>query len=117
MLIQPNRMISLGYGKFVRSDDVVGIEPIGEGRGPGRRAYVWVRGLQSPFVASRSEDALFNDLVRPTDEVSRARFQRSVLARVARVLDQIPGDYRRRLRETGGIDLDELAEEANKAIA
>jgi hypothetical protein len=117
MQIQPNRMVSLGYGKFVRSDDVVGIEPIGEGRGPGRRALVYVRGLPTPLIASRSEEALFNDLVRPASEVSRERFQRSVLARVAKVLDQVPGSYRRRLRESGGIDLDELAEEANKAIA
>ena len=33
MRIQPGQMISLGYDKFVRSDDVTAIEGIAEGRG------------------------------------------------------------------------------------
>jgi hypothetical protein len=115
--IQPDQMISLGYGKFVRGEEIVAIEPISENRGPGRRALVWVRGLSTPLTSSRSEDALLNDLVRPSHESSKVRYQRSVLERVARALDGVPGSYRRHLRESDGIDLDELAEEALKASA
>jgi hypothetical protein len=59
-------MVSLGYNKFVRSDDVTAVEPLTEGRGPGRRTLVWVRGLGNPIVASRSVAAIVNDLVNPT---------------------------------------------------
>ena len=66
MRIQSGRMVSLGYNKFVRSDDVTAVEPLTEGRGPGRRTLVWVRGLDDPIVASRSVAAIVNDLVNPT---------------------------------------------------
>jgi hypothetical protein len=117
MYIQPNQIISLGYGKFVRSDEVVSVEPITEGRGPGRRALVWVRGLPAPIVSSRSEEAVVADLVRPSDTQAKDQLQRSVLRRVARELDSIPADYRRRLRDRDGIDLDQLATEATRATA
>lgn len=70
MRMQSGRMVSLGYGKFVRSDDVSVVEPLTEGRGPGRRTLVWVRGLADPIVASRSVAAIVNDLTNPslTDE-------------------------------------------------
>ncbi len=59
-------MVSLGYSKFVRSEDVSAVEPVTEGRGPGRRSLVWVRGLTDPLVASRSVAAIVEDLTNPT---------------------------------------------------
>ena len=47
MRIQSGQLVSLGYGKFVRSDEVVAIEPIVEERGPGQRSMVWVKNLPS----------------------------------------------------------------------
>jgi hypothetical protein len=118
MRIQTDQIVSLGYGKFARGDEIVAIEPIVEGRGPGRRSLVWVRGLTSPLVSSRTEEALVNDMVRPSHDASlKARNQRFVLERVVKALDGVPGAYRRRLRETAGVDLDERAEDALKAIA
>jgi hypothetical protein len=117
MRIQTGQIISLGYGKYVRSDDVVAVEPITEGRGPRRRALVWVRGVESPLIASRSEGAIIDDLTTPAEEAFRTRQQRSVLQRVVKTLDEIPGAYRRRLRESDGIDLDGLAQEANRILA
>lgn len=55
-------MVPLGYGRFVRADDIVAVLPIEEGRGPGRRTYVHVAGLTVPIVASRSEDAILSDM-------------------------------------------------------
>jgi hypothetical protein len=55
-------MVSLGYGRFVRADDIVAVLPIEDGRGPGRRTYVHVAGLAGPIVASRSESAILADM-------------------------------------------------------
>ena len=62
MRIQTGKLIALGHGRYVRSEDVTAVEPVSEGRGPGRRALVWVRHLPDPFVASRSELAIVHDL-------------------------------------------------------
>jgi hypothetical protein len=46
-------MIFLGYGKYWRSDHIVGLLPIENGRGPGRRTEVYVATREEPVVASR----------------------------------------------------------------
>ena len=57
------RMISLGYGKFVKADRVYALVPIeSDERGDGRRTYVHVDGLDQPIVASRSERAILMDV-------------------------------------------------------
>jgi hypothetical protein len=57
------RMVSLGYGKFVRADRVFAVVPLEAGeRGEGRRTYVHVDGLTQPLVASRSERAILADV-------------------------------------------------------
>jgi hypothetical protein len=55
-------MVPLGYGRFVRADDIVAVLPIEEGRGRGRRTHVHVAGLAVPIVASRSEEAILADM-------------------------------------------------------
>jgi len=66
MRVQSGRLVSLGYSKYVRSDAVTAVEPLTEGRGPGRRTLVWVQGLADPIVASRSVSAVVGDLTNPT---------------------------------------------------
>ena len=57
------RLISLGYGKFVRADRVFALVPLEAAeRGEGRRTYVHVDGLDAPVVASRSERAILADV-------------------------------------------------------
>ena len=58
MRIQSDQLVSLGYGKYVRSDEVAAVEPITEGRGPGRRSLVWLRGVPEPLIASRAEGSI-----------------------------------------------------------
>ena len=48
MEIKAGRMISLGYGKFWRSDAIVGLMPIEEQRGPGQRTEVYTATLDGP---------------------------------------------------------------------
>jgi len=42
------------------------VEPVTEGRGPGRRSLVWVRGLEDPLVASRAVSSIVEALTNPT---------------------------------------------------
>jgi hypothetical protein len=55
-------MVRLGYGRFVRANEIVAVLPIEDGRGPRRRTYVHVAGLAQPIVASRSEEAILADM-------------------------------------------------------
>ena len=49
-------MVSLGFGKFARSDRIYALVPLGkEERGDGRRTRVWVEGIAEPVIASRTE--------------------------------------------------------------
>jgi hypothetical protein len=57
------RLVSLGYGKFVRADRIYALVPLDpKDRGEGRRTYVHVEGLTEPVVASRSERAILADV-------------------------------------------------------
>ena len=58
------RMVPLGYGKFVRADRIVMLQPLteDEGRGDGARTRVWVDGVADPVIASRSERAILEDM-------------------------------------------------------
>ncbi len=115
MRIQSGQLVSLGYGKHVRSDEVVAIEPITQDRGPGRRTLVWVRGLNEPLVASRSEGALVDDLVTPADQVARVTDMRTVLDKVSSSLGDVPQVLRRVLKEEAGVDVEALSAEADRA--
>ena len=41
MDVKRGRMVFLGYGKYWRSDRILGLMPIEEGRGPGQRLAPW----------------------------------------------------------------------------
>ncbi|MGE5397669.1 MAG: hypothetical protein ACM3MK_09090 [Chitinophagales bacterium] len=63
MDIRENIIVPLGYGKFVRSDKIIALDPIEDDRGPGRRTRVWVEDITSPFIASRTETAIFGSML------------------------------------------------------
>lgn len=57
------RMVSLGFGKFARSDRIYALEPLrGDERGGGRRTRVWIEGVAEPIVASRTERTILHDM-------------------------------------------------------
>ena len=80
MTLTTTGMVPLGYGKFVRADEIVALVPIEDGdRGDGRRTYVYTEGLHEPLVASRSEKAILADMDRALtspDAWRRRRFTR-----------------------------------------
>lgn len=116
MRVQSGQLVALGYGAYVRSDEVIAVQPITEDRGPGRRSLVWVRGIPEPLVASRAEGSVVDDLVTPADEAARMKAQRSVLRRVAGLLDGVSPGIRRVLAEETGTDIDELLADANRVL-
>jgi hypothetical protein len=58
-------MVPLGYGKYVRADQITAVVPIEPAqRGDGRRTYVYLETLPEALVASRSERAILTDMER-----------------------------------------------------
>jgi len=62
MDIKRDRMVFLGYGKYWRSDAIIGLMPIEEDRGPKRRTNVFVEGRAEPIIASRTEQSILEDM-------------------------------------------------------
>ncbi len=116
MRIQSGQLVALGYGRYVRSDDVVAIEPIVEGRGPGRRTLVHVRGVADPIIGSRAEGSIVDDLVTPADEATRMRSQRAALRNMLHALEGVSPGVRRVLGEETGVDFAALMDEASRVL-
>ena len=83
MDVKRGRMVFLGYGKYWRSDRILGLMPIdqGGGRGPGQRTNVFIEGQAEPIVASRTEQAILDDM-GATDDA----FQQEALRQATREL-------------------------------
>lgn len=102
MDIKPDQMISLGYGKYWRSDDVVGLMRIEEDRGPGRRTAVYTASLPEPIVASRSENAILQDMAdRDTIEMDEVR---ETLSDLLASFMEVPDVLKRTLSREAGLD-------------
>lgn len=106
MEIIRGRMVHLGYSKFWRSDDIVGLSPIEENRGPGRRTEVYVTGQPEPIVASRTERTILQDMVHLPAEEFEAEEARDLLRDLREDLADVPQVLRRLLLNEVGLDLD-----------
>ena len=106
MDIKPDRMISLGYGKYWRSDAIIGLRPIEDDRGPGRRTDVYTATLDEPIVASRSERAILQDMAVATDEEFRMQEARGILSELVDSLDDVPDVLRRMLGAEARFDVE-----------
>ena len=105
MEIIRGRMVHLGYGKFWRSDEVVGLSPIDEDRGPGRRTEVYVSGRPEPIVASRTERSILKDMVHVADGDFEAGEARDLLRDLVEDMADVPEVLRRLLMNEVGLDL------------
>jgi hypothetical protein len=106
--IQTSALVHLGFGKYVRSDQVTAVVPIEEERGPGRRTFVHLQGQTDPIVASRAEDTIVRDLVQEPHEVTQARQQQEILQDLLVDLGNVNATVRRISRDEGGLDLERL---------
>ena len=110
MDIKTGRMVYLGYGKYWRSDDIVGLHPIEEGRGPGRRTEVYVAGKAEAFIASRSERAILQEMVTAPDEIFRMEEARSVVGDLLDALQDLSPLLRRVLSNEGRFEVEKWEE-------
>jgi hypothetical protein len=110
MRIERGLMVPLGYGKYFRSESIVGLESIEEGRGPGQRTRVYIEHLPTPIVASRSEGAILRDMVEMPKEITKSREQRELLSDILDTIDDINPLLRSIIRDQGKWDLDRLEE-------
>lgn len=115
MRIQLSVLVHLGFGKYVRSDQVTAVVPIEEERGPGRRTFIHLEGQTDPLVASRAEDSIVRDLVQEPREVTQSRQQQEILHDLLTDLNNVNATVRRIARDEGGLNL-ELLERRIRAV-
>ena len=106
MEVKPDRMVHLGYGKYWRSDAIVGLLPIEDDRGPGRRTEVYTANLEHPVTASRSQHAILQDMAIATDEAFQIQEAREVLNDLADGLGDVPDVLRRMLSTEAHFDVE-----------
>lgn len=116
MRIQSGVLVSLGYGKYVRSDRVSAVLPIEAERGPGRRTFVFVENQKEPLVASRAEDSLVRDLVREPREVTRARQQQEILRDLLEDLSTVNETVRGIVQDRSSLNLSLIERRIHDAI-
>lgn len=97
MQIERDRMVHLGYSKYWRSEHILGLLPIEEDRGPGRRTHVYVTGREEPVEASRTEEAILDDLLVEAGEETPGELGEAVKELLAE-LRGLPPVIRRMLR-------------------
>ncbi len=106
MDVKPDRMVHLGYGKYWRSDAIVGLMPIDQDRGPGRRTDVYTATLEQPITASRSQHAILQDMAIASDEAFKIQEVREMLSDIADDLSDVPDVLRRMLATEAHLDVD-----------
>jgi hypothetical protein len=99
-------MIHLGYGKFWRSDEIVGLLPIEDGRGPGRRTEVYTSTREDPVVASRSEQSILQDMATLPDDVARATEALSAAEDLLDAMQEMSPVLRRMLKNEESFDVE-----------
>jgi hypothetical protein len=108
MEIKEQRIIPLGYGKFVRSDKIIAIEPIEESRGPGRRTKVYVEQMPNPIIASRTEQAIITNIVETPLEIINAAAALELLYDLLDDISQVGPMLRNSIKKEADLDLDKL---------
>jgi hypothetical protein len=116
MRIQSSMLVHLGFGKYVRSDQVTAVLPIEQDRGPGRRTFVHVQGQTDPVVASRAEDSIVRDLVQEPKEITQSRQQQEILRDLLQDLASVNATVRRIARDEGGLDLERLERRIREVV-
>ncbi len=99
-------IIPLGYGKFVRSDKIIALEPIEDNRGPGRRTKVYVEEMPYPLIASRSEHAIIANVVETPQETLEAMAALELLQDLLDDIKQIGPMLRKSIKKEATLDLE-----------
>ncbi|MBU1670141.1 MAG: hypothetical protein KKF41_13650 [Actinobacteria bacterium] len=108
MEVKMGQIVALGYGKYFRSDSIVGFVPIEDDRGPARRTLVYVEGVTEPVVASRTEERMLKDMTREGPGEFKAAMALELIERILGDLSHARPMLRRSVKEECGLDLDEI---------
>lgn len=103
MKIMSDRIVYLGFGKYVRADRIVALVPIEEERGSGRRTLVYVENIPEPLVAGRTEQTILRDMIGP--ESGYVELLRELQAQIGQVRPLLKSS----IRSEAGLDLDQLS--------
>ena len=103
MKVVPDRIVALGFGKFVRADRIVALDPIEEDRGSGRRTMVYVEGIPDPLIAGRTENTILRDMVGAESGAVE------LLSELKMQIGQVRPLLKSSIRSEAGLDLDELS--------
>ncbi len=103
MKVVPDRIVALGFGKFVRADRIVALDPIEEDRGSGRRTMVYVEGIPDPLIAGRTESTILRDMVGAESGAVE------LLSELQMQIGQVRPLLKSSIRSEAGLDLDELS--------
>jgi hypothetical protein len=100
-------MVFLGFGKFARADKIYALEPLrGDERGDGQRTRVWVEGVTSPIIASRTERTILHDM---GEDVA---VQAPIVAEALDLAERLAA-----AAEAGRVDLGDLGRRARRLLA
>jgi len=108
MEVREKVVVPLGYGKYVRSDKIVGMEPIEDERGPGRRTRVYVEGVTGPIIASRTENSILANMVSIPREILEATAAFELLQDIADDLRRIGPMLRTSIKQESRLDLNHI---------
>ncbi|MEA4882302.1 MAG: hypothetical protein VB144_01355 [Clostridia bacterium] len=106
--IREQAIVPLGYGKYVRSDRIIALDPIEDERGPGRRTKVYVEQLPTPLIASRTETSILASIVKTPTEVLEATAALELIQDLLDDIEQIGPMLRKSIKEEAALDLEEL---------
>lgn len=116
MEIRENVMVPLGYGKFIRSDKIIGLQPIEDDRGPGRRTIVYVEDVANPVIASRTENSILASMVEVPREIMEATAALELLQDILDDLQQIGPMLRKSIKKEANLDLDKIERRINEIL-
>lgn len=108
MEIRKDIIVPLGYGKFIRSDKIVGLQPIEDDRGPGKRTYVYVEGIDKPMVASRTETSILSNMVETPTEIMEATAAIELLKDILDDISQIGPMLKKSIKKEAKLDLEKI---------
>jgi hypothetical protein len=108
MEVKGQLIVPLGYGKFVRSDRIIALEPIEERRGPGRRTKVFVDQMPNPIIASRTEQAIITNIVETPPEIVSASAALELLYDLLDDISQVGPMLRKSIKKEAELDLNIL---------
>ncbi len=108
MEIRQNVVVPLGYGKYVRADKIIALEPIEDDRGPGRRTMVYIEQLPNPVVASRTEHTIIENMVQTPKEVLEAAAALELLQDLFDDISQVGPMLRASIKKEVALDLNQI---------